>query len=75
MDQLGVARLSEEELLEKRWELAKARSLVLHYEHKNKRLKSRTYRCILKKEKEKPTEGLIGDYVDDEEDQQMKNER
>ncbi|CDF35866.1 unnamed protein product [Chondrus crispus] len=77
-DQLGVAGVSKEELLERRRELAKVRSLMFHYERKMKRIKkikSRKYRRILKKEKEKLTEGRMGDHVEDAEDQRMKKER
>lgn len=78
-DQLGVAGVSKEELLERRRELAKVRSLMFHYEHKMKRIKkikSRKYRRIMKKEKERLAEKRL-DASDDEEleDEMIRKER
>lgn len=69
-DDLGVANISKEELVERRRELAKVRSLVFHYDQKMKRIKkikSRKYRRLLKKEKEKLKEiGNVSDGLPEE---------
>ena len=60
---------TKEEVLKRRRELAKIRSLMFHYEHKMKRIKkikSRKYRRVLKKEKEKLAETMGDSDVEDD---------
>ncbi|KAI0561499.1 Utp14 protein [Gracilaria domingensis] len=75
IDDLGVSEVSREEIMERRRQLAKMRSLMFHYERKMKRIKkikSKKYRRLMKKEREKVAE-MAGS--EDEEEALMKAER
>ncbi|PXF47970.1 hypothetical protein BWQ96_02356 [Gracilariopsis chorda] len=75
IDDLGVSEVTKEEVLERRRQMAKMRSLMFHYERKMKRIKrikSKKFRRVMKKEREK----LVG-MMDSEEEEEalMKAER
>eukprot|EP00178_Gracilaria_changii_P002885 TRINITY_DN1424_c0_g1_i1.p1 TRINITY_DN1424_c0_g1~~TRINITY_DN1424_c0_g1_i1.p1 ORF type:complete len:875 (+),score=203.66 TRINITY_DN1424_c0_g1_i1:3821-6445(+) len=75
IDDLGVSEVSKEQLMERRHQLAKMRSLMFYYERKMKRIKkikSKKYRRLLKKEREKVAV-LVG--TDDEQQALIKAER
>eukprot|EP00737_Agarophyton_chilense_P002379 gb/GEZJ01002707.1/.p1 GENE.gb/GEZJ01002707.1/~~gb/GEZJ01002707.1/.p1 ORF type:complete len:959 (+),score=250.51 gb/GEZJ01002707.1/:250-3126(+) len=75
IESLGVSEVSKEEVMERRRQMAKMRSLMFHYERKMKRIKkikSKKYRRMMKKEREKVSE-MVGS--EDEQEALMKAER
>lgn len=77
-NELKEVRVSKEEVLQRKREMARVRSLMFHYEQRMRRIKkikSRKYRRILKKEKEKVAEQERELLGSDAEEEAIKAER
>lgn len=77
-DALSQGIISEEDVLRRRRELAQIRSLAFHYDQKMKRIKkikSKKYRRIMKKERERLAEGDAAGNSDEEREEAVAAER
>lgn len=77
-DALLHGKISEEDVLRRRRELAHMRSLAFHYDQKMKRIKkikSKKYRRIMKKERERLAEGDAAGNSDAEREEEVEAER
>ncbi len=77
-EDLTAAKISKEEVIARRRELAKMRSLAFEYERKMKRIKkikSKKFRKIMEHEKMKLKEELGGDELEDVTAERMESER